>query len=253
MISQQHRQALADAISPGLYRQYPFQVVHDEPRLHVLLSDSAAAGANCGYGYHGTKMKAMSIAIVPQVHQYAKLLVLASEYDLPNHQWGIGVEAIMYRDGNDGVGWHCDNNQNESLILCVVLKSLESRPVHIRPDGPPEEGDEEIIIFVGEGDSYSMDGEMQKHYQHCLPKKPKDPGCRNVLVFRHGMEKAVHKDSGEAVSDLALSKGINIDGVDSQSLFTLVRRVRAPPVTFGHIDSIQEGGLYSRSYLYKVS
>jgi hypothetical protein len=67
------------------------------------------------------------------------------------------------------------------------------------------------------------------------------------------MEKAVNKDSGEAVSDLAISKGINIDGVDSQSLFSLVRRVRAPPVTFGHIDSIQEGGLYSRNYLYKVS
>ena len=56
-------------------------------------------------------MKAMLIAIVPQVHHYAKLL--ASKYDLPNHQWGIGVEAIMYRDGNDGVGWHCENNQNE--------------------------------------------------------------------------------------------------------------------------------------------
>ena len=99
-----------------------------------------------------------------------------------------------------------------------------------------------------------MDGEMQKHYQHCLPKKPKSHECRNVLVvFRHGMEKAVNKDSGEAESDLAISKGINIYGVDSQSLFSLVRRVRAPPVTFGHIDSIQEGGLYSRTYLYKVS
>ncbi len=51
MISLQHRQALADEISPGLYRQYPFQVVHYEPILHVLLSDLAAAGANCGYGY----------------------------------------------------------------------------------------------------------------------------------------------------------------------------------------------------------
>ncbi len=101
MISLQHRQALEDAISPVLYRQYQFQVVHDEPKLHVLLSDSAAAGANCGYGYHGTKMKAMSIDIVLQVHHYAKLL--ASKYDLPNHQWGIDVEAIMYRDGNDGV------------------------------------------------------------------------------------------------------------------------------------------------------
>ncbi len=74
-----------------------------------------------------------------------------------------------------------------------------------------------------------------------------------MFVLRHGMEKAVNKDSGEAVSDLAISKGINIDGVDSQSLFSLVRRVRALPVTFGHIDSIQEGGIYSRAYLYKVS
>jgi hypothetical protein len=68
-----------------------------------------------------------------------------------------------------------------------------------------------------------------------------------------GWKKAESKDSGEAVSDLAISKEINIDGVDSQTLFSLVRRVRAPPVTFGHIDSIQEGGLYSRTYLYKVS
>ena len=60
-------------------------------------------------------------------------------------------------------------------------------------------------------------------------------------------------DSGEAVSNLAISKGINIDGVDSQTLFSLVRRVRSPPLTFGHIDSIQEGGLHSRTYLYKVS
>ncbi len=74
-----------------------------------------------------------------------------------------------------------------------------------------------------------------------------------MLVFRHGMEKAVNKDSGEAVSDLAISTGINIDGVDSQTLFSLVRRVRAPPVTFGHIDSIQEGGLFSRTFVYKES
>ncbi len=74
-----------------------------------------------------------------------------------------------------------------------------------------------------------------------------------MLVFRHGMEKTFNKDSGEAVSDLAISKGINIDGVDSQTLLSLVRRVSVPAVNFGHIDSIQEGGLYSRTFLYKVS
>ena len=64
-----------------------------------------------------------------------------------------------------------------------------------------------------------------------------------VPTFRHGMEKAVNKDSGEAVSDLAKSKGINIDVGDSQSLFSLVRRVResslglvVEPVLNGAVD-----------------
>ena len=62
---------------------------------YMLFSDSAAAGTS-------TKIKALSIDTVPQVKNHAKLL--ASKYDLPNYQWGIGVEVIMYRDGKDGVG-----------------------------------------------------------------------------------------------------------------------------------------------------
>jgi hypothetical protein len=54
---------LAAEISPELYQQYGFQKVFDEPRLHVLFSDSATTGTNCGYSYHGTKMKALSIDI----------------------------------------------------------------------------------------------------------------------------------------------------------------------------------------------
>jgi hypothetical protein len=80
---------LAAEISPELYQQYGFQKVFDEPRLHVLFSDSATTGTNCGYSYHGTKMKALSIDIVPQVKQYSRML--AKQYDLPNHQLGKGV------------------------------------------------------------------------------------------------------------------------------------------------------------------
>ena len=180
MISLQHRRALADEISQGLYRQYPFQVVHDEPRLHVLMSDSAAAGANCGYGYHGTKMKAMSIAIVPQVQHYAKLL--ASEYDIPSHQWGIGVEAIMYRDGNDGVDWHADDESEFGPMPVIGSLSLgATRRFDLRR---ADDHAEKIELDLHHGDLVIMRGTTQALWKHRVPKTKKPVGERINLTFR---------------------------------------------------------------------
>jgi hypothetical protein len=47
--------------------------------------------------------------IVPEVKEYAR--ELAYDYGLPNDAWGIGVDLIAYRDGDDGIGWHADDTQ----------------------------------------------------------------------------------------------------------------------------------------------
>lgn len=114
-----------------LFRQYSFSGIFHEPRSHVLLSSRARAsvcatdaaatgivednkmklksgrmGQDCeervdargehpGYSYHGIKMRAQPIDLIPEVACYAE--ELARLYDLPNNEWNIGVDLIAYK------------------------------------------------------------------------------------------------------------------------------------------------------------
>ena len=73
---------------------------------------------------------------------------------------------------------------------CVVVDAPgEPRAVHIRPNKRAKQladGDEEVQLYVGEGDAYVMDGKMQEGYEHSLPKKRVNKSHRFVLIFRHG-------------------------------------------------------------------
>lgn len=316
-----------------LYRQYTRSQVYYEPRFHVLLSQSAevvdvvsslstgTTGAKPltttrGYSYHGVTMKAQPISQVPAISTYAT--ELASMYNLPNQIWGIGVDCIIYRDGHDSIGWHADDSQGESIILCVVIahspsccssssnsnnrstsscsgdssNTISPRSVHIRPKKKNkcndnnhhlQEGDEEIQLYIHEGDGYDMDGYMQCNYEHCVPKKLHDTSHRFVLIFRHGTVAPVPIDSGVALTELAyvedgagLVEGrivdeeenlslkendidnhedVNNDNDDDvTSLFSRLR-VKRPLVSFGHPpihNSITEGSLYTRPHLYST-
>jgi hypothetical protein len=55
------------------------------------------------------------------------------------------------------------------------------------------------------------------------------------------------------LSDLAKSGGIDMTDIDGQLLFSMTRKERPPLVTFGKLDSVVKGDLYSRTILYKVS
>lgn len=60
--------------------------------------------------------------IVPEVKEYAR--ELAYDYGLPNDAWGIGVDLIAYRDGEDGIGWHADDTQG----TWDVRRNARARP-----------------------------------------------------------------------------------------------------------------------------
>jgi hypothetical protein len=256
-------------------------------------------------------MKAQPITLVPAISTYA--VELATMYNLPHQTWDIGVDCIIYRDGHDSIGWHADDSQGESIILCVVIahspsssgdcdsSNISPRSVHIRPKNKYthgknksknnlQEGDEEIQLYIHEGDGYDMDGYMQYNYEHCVPKRCNDTAHRFVLIFRHGNVASVPIDSGVALTDLALSvrdpggiedgrivvveeehdnlsykenggiddcKDRNNDNNsddDVTSLFSRLR-VKRPLVAFGHPpihNSITEGSLYTRRHLYST-
>ena len=149
------------------YRQYKFGPggLANEPRVHVLLSSKAAVPmsgdyastieAAPGYKYHGIKMQAQPLSSEPVFE--ALSAELAAVYEFPNQEWNIGCDAIVYRNGNDNIGWHSDDTQGESKVMCIVPESPGiSRPVHIRPKRNAKkiltDGDEEIQLFVRQGD-----------------------------------------------------------------------------------------------------
>jgi len=116
LLSQEKRKNLSKAMHQcNLYRQYTRSQVFHEPRFHVLLSTKSQSDK--GYMYHGVKMKSQSIDLVPEVASYAK--ELARCYKLPGDQWDIGVDLIVYKDGDDSIGWHADDTQG--LLFCSVF------------------------------------------------------------------------------------------------------------------------------------
>jgi alkylated DNA repair dioxygenase AlkB len=258
ILHQDKRKELSRSMhSCKLYRQYSLSrndrlnfTGFKEPRSHVLLSsrvkssvENESNSEHPGYSYHGVQMKAFPIDKVPEVANYAE--ELARMYNLPLNQWDIGVDMIAYKDGCDSIGWHCDDTQGESIVVCVVVDAPgEIRPLHIRPNKRAKklsQGDEEIQLFIAEGDGYDMNGIMQRGYEHSLPKRVKDNSHRFVLIFRHGRVGFVPQDSGEKVL-------IN----DDEDVCSAINKLRpkVDTILFGHPSLIQEGDTHPRRHLW---
>ena len=127
--------------------------------------------------------------------------------------FNIGVDCIIYRDGQDSIGWHADDTQNEDTVLSLIVDSDPVRVVKIKSKVPkdcehPKIGAEEIKLFPRAGDAYVMDGKMQDNYVHCLPKMSpnKGSGRRLTLIFRSGDEQVVASSKFTVAHDTSPSK-----------------------------------------------
>lgn len=139
------------------YRQYGAgpKCMYKEPRLHVLL----ASKDGLDYRYHQTKMKSISLSKMPEIEKLHD--DLAKWYNLKDGHWNLGLDLIHYRNGNDSIGFHADDTQGETIILCLIIDSNnERRRIKIRPKRkyPLRDNDEEIDILLGHGKAYQMDG-----------------------------------------------------------------------------------------------
>jgi hypothetical protein len=99
---------------PKLFREYPIQGGR-EPRANLLFHEKATDGETVqpGYKYRSTRMKAISYKGFPSLERVSKHT--AEVCSVP--YWNIGINAVYYRDGNDSIGYHSDNDQGENKIL----------------------------------------------------------------------------------------------------------------------------------------
>jgi alkylated DNA repair dioxygenase AlkB len=165
--------ALAMLLAETLWRHDQITVYgkqHWQPRLTAWIGDE-----NSGYTYSG-------LALAPQPWT-PLLLTLKQRIERVTAARFNSVLLNLYRDGNDSVGWHSDNERElgpEPLIASLSLG--QTRTFHLkhkrRKDLPV------LKIELTHGCLLVMQGATQRNYVHAVPKSAKPMLPRINLTFR---------------------------------------------------------------------
>ncbi|KZN46829.1 alpha-ketoglutarate-dependent dioxygenase AlkB family protein [Pseudoalteromonas luteoviolacea] len=142
--------------------------MHKIPRLQCFVADQSV-----NYGYSGK-----------QLDNCGWLPVLSAIRTRLQRQYGQSFNALLlnwYRNGQDTMGWHSDDEQelgHEPMIVSVSLGA--SRLFKIRNKVTRETNS----ILLETGSFLVMSGRSQNDFEHSLPKQAKVSQGRINLTFR---------------------------------------------------------------------
>ncbi len=143
------------------------------PRLQAWFGDSEAL-----YAYSRQSFQPMPWTPPLQVLREALAQICSTEFN--------SVLINLYRDGNDSVSWHGDNERElgkQPVVASVSLGAtrkfqLKPSKAHSQPRLPM------VALDVDHGDLLVMAGQTQQRWLHCIPKTSKPVGARINLTFR---------------------------------------------------------------------
>ena len=103
------------------------------------------------------------------------------------------VLANLYRDGQDAMGWHADDEKELGTAPIIASVSLgAARIFNLRPKKigriPPTLGiasPEPFKLSLSHGDLIVMAGETQRYWEHSIPKTAKISTPRINLTYRY--------------------------------------------------------------------
>jgi hypothetical protein len=104
-----------------------------------------------------------SATMIPEMNNFAT--DLADLYNLSDRKWNMGVDVRVYSSQRNEMNF--DHSRGEILFLCVVIQGTHE--VMFKPMGSIntlEDNQEEITLFLGEGDAFEVDG-MHQSCLHC--------------------------------------------------------------------------------------
>ncbi|KAB7630820.1 alpha-ketoglutarate-dependent dioxygenase AlkB family protein [Stenotrophomonas rhizophila] len=167
----------ADTLQRTLREDVPWEVHKirmfgrqvDSPRLSCWMGDPAAR-----YRYSGTEF-------VPQPWHPALLPLRDQLGEFCGHAFN-SVLLNRYRDGDDGMGWHSDNEPElgPAPVIASVSLGAARRFLLRRRDDHAKKAE----VLLDHGDLLVMGGQTQRHYQHSLPKSARPLAERLNLTFR---------------------------------------------------------------------
>ncbi len=98
---------------------------------------------------------------------------------------GVSFNCVLlnwYRDGRDSLSWHADNEEELGRDPVIASANFgEARDFQLRRNSDHRE---KITIPLNHGSVLVMAGELQRHWQHAVPKRSGVTGSRFNLTFR---------------------------------------------------------------------
>jgi len=145
----------------------------------------ASRGCNCSYRYGGIEVEA------DDYPQWMKdLLNITMPYCGIHSQddWPNCCNLNLYEDGAMSVGWHADDEPlfqgKHQDIRIISLSFGATRKFETRLNWPQEGERQMRICRLGNGDMMTMEGMVQKHMQHRVPREENITEPRINLTWR---------------------------------------------------------------------
>jgi alkylated DNA repair dioxygenase AlkB len=169
-----------------LFRQIMNETVWEMPKMVMFGKKYSQAGlstwftnTNVSYVYSG--ITRTPHAMTPLLHDVMKQCTVASDAEYNS------VLVNLYRDGNDSVSWHADNeeiNGSEPVIASVSLGATR------RFDLRHKETGETVRVDLEDGSLLVMSGLSQHCWVHQIAKTKAKVGPRINLTFRRVVSNA---------------------------------------------------------------
>lgn len=144
-----------------------------QPRLTAWCSDPGVS-----YTYSGLSLEPARWH--PALLSLREALVYQFEKPLNS------VLVNAYRDGNDAMGWHSDDEPELGIRPFIASVSLGAsrrfrlRKKHAQGKSRPSRG-----LDLGNGDLLLMAQSSQRDWQHCITRTRRPTGLRINLTFRN--------------------------------------------------------------------
>jgi alkylated DNA repair dioxygenase AlkB len=140
-----------------------------EPRLTAWFGEA-------DYTYSGRTLRA---APWP-----AALAALRSRVDLASSARFNAALLNLYRDGNDSMGLHSDDEPELGADPTIASVSLGAERRFVLVPKKKAARDRTLEVMLGHGSLLVMAGACQHNYRHGVPKQPGGVGERINLTFR---------------------------------------------------------------------
>ena len=180
-------QWLAPAQADALFAALRGAVAWENHRIRLFGREVASPRLSCWIGDAGADYTYSGTRFAPRPWPPA-LAALRPRIEMACGARFNSVLANLYRDGNDAMGWHSDDEPELGAQPVIASLSLGAeRLFRLRrrlPRGVPARAADTLRLPLPHGSLLRMAGDTQRQYRHDLPRSRAPVAARINLTFR---------------------------------------------------------------------